>query len=42
MDNKGAVDLANSWSVGGLTRHVDVAFSQRDEGSRPVANKTFA
>ena len=24
MDNKGAVDLANNWSVGGLTRHVDV------------------
>ena len=24
MDNKGAVDLANSWSVGGRTRHVDV------------------
>jgi hypothetical protein len=24
MDNKGAVDLANSWSVGGCTRHVDV------------------
>jgi hypothetical protein len=24
MDNKGAVDLANNWSVGGQTRHVDV------------------
>eukprot|EP01082_Thalassiosira_pseudonana_P002606 g2934.t1 g2934 contig12:1094397-1094723(+) len=24
MDNKGAVDLANSWSVGGRTRHIDV------------------
>lgn len=24
LDNKGAVDLANSWSVGGRTRHVDV------------------
>jgi hypothetical protein len=24
MDNKGAVNLANSWSVGGRTRHVDV------------------
>ena len=24
MDNKGAVDLANNWSVGGCTRHVDV------------------
>jgi hypothetical protein len=24
MDNKGAVNLANSWSVGGLTRHFDV------------------
>ena len=23
MDNKGAVDLANNWSVGGRTRHVD-------------------
>ena len=24
MDDKGAVDLANNWSVGGRTRHVDV------------------
>ncbi len=24
MDNKKAVDLANNWSVGGQTRHVDV------------------
>jgi hypothetical protein len=24
MDNKGADDLANSWSVGGLTCHIDV------------------
>ena len=24
MDNKGAVGLANNWSVGGRTRHVDV------------------
>ena len=24
MDNSGAQDLANSWSVGGRTRHVDV------------------
>ena len=24
MDNSGARDLANSWSVGGRTRHVDV------------------
>ena len=24
MDNKGAVDLANNWSVGGCIRHVDV------------------
>jgi hypothetical protein len=24
MDNSGACDLANSWSVGGRTRHVDV------------------
>ena len=24
MDNKGAVDLANNWSVGGRTRHLDV------------------
>jgi hypothetical protein len=24
MDNKGAVDLANNWSFGGRTRHVDV------------------
>jgi len=24
MDNSGAVDIANSWSVGGRTHHVDV------------------
>ncbi len=24
MDNSGAVDIANSWSVGGRTRHMDV------------------
>ena len=24
MDNKGAVDLAINWSVGGHTQHVDV------------------
>jgi hypothetical protein len=24
IDNKGAVDLANSWRIGGCTRHVDV------------------
>jgi hypothetical protein len=24
MDNKGAVDLSNNWSIGGRTRHVDV------------------
>jgi hypothetical protein len=24
IDNKGAVDLANNWSVGGRTRHVEV------------------
>jgi hypothetical protein len=23
IDNKGAVDLANNWSIGGRTRHVD-------------------
>jgi hypothetical protein len=26
MDNKGAVDLANNYSVGGRTRHIDVKF----------------
>jgi hypothetical protein len=26
MDNKGAVDLANNYSVGGRTQHVDVKF----------------
>jgi hypothetical protein len=26
MDNKGAVDLVNNYSVGGRTRHVDVKF----------------
>ncbi len=24
VDNKGAVDLSNSWSIGGSTRHIDV------------------
>ena len=24
IDNQGAVDLANNWSIGGRTRHVDV------------------
>ena len=24
IDNKGAVDLANNWSIGGRTRHIDV------------------
>jgi hypothetical protein len=24
VDNKGTVDLANNWSAGGRTRHVDV------------------
>ena len=23
-DNKGAVDLANGWSVGGQTKHIDI------------------
>ena len=36
MDNKGAVDLANNYSVGGRTRHVDVRFfylrELKDEG----------
>ena len=36
MDNKGAVDLANNYSVGGCTRHVDVRFfylrELKDEG----------
>ncbi len=24
MDNKGAVDIANNWSIRGRTRHVDI------------------
>ncbi len=24
MDNSGALDIANSWSVGGRTRHIDI------------------
>ena len=24
VDNKGAVDLANNWSIGGRTRHIEV------------------
>ena len=35
-DNKGAVDLANNWSLGGQTRHVDVRnhflWELKDEG----------
>ena len=26
VDNKGAVDLANNWNVGGRTRHIDVRY----------------
>ena len=26
MDNKGAVDMANNWSVGGRTKHMDVRY----------------
>ena len=26
VDNKGAKDLANNWSVGGRTRHIDVRY----------------
>jgi len=26
MDNKGALDLSNNWSVSGRTRHVDVRY----------------
>jgi hypothetical protein len=26
MDNQGAVYLANNWSIGGRTRHIDVQF----------------
>jgi hypothetical protein len=26
IDNKGAVDIANNWSVGGRTRHIDTRF----------------
>jgi len=26
MDNQGAIDLINNWSVGGRTRHVDVRY----------------
>jgi len=26
MDNKGAVDMANNWSVGGRTKHIDVKY----------------
>ena len=35
VDNKGAVDLANSWSVGGRTRHVKHAFmrEQKEKGN---------
>ena len=36
MNNKGAVDLANNWSVGGRTRHVDVRnyflYELKDQG----------
>ena len=26
MDNKGAVDLANNWSQGGRTKHMDIRY----------------
>ena len=26
IDNKGAVDMANNWSVGGRTKHMDVRY----------------
>jgi len=26
IDNKGAVDMANNWSVGGRTNHMDVRY----------------
>ena len=26
IENKGAVDLANNWSAGGRTRHIDVRY----------------
>ena len=26
MDNKGAVNMANNWSVGGRTKHIDVKY----------------
>jgi hypothetical protein len=26
IDNKGAVDIANNWSVGGRTRHINTRF----------------
>jgi len=26
IDNKGAVDMANKWSVGGRTKHMDVRY----------------
>jgi hypothetical protein len=26
IDNKGAVDLTNNWSVGGRTRHIDTRY----------------
>jgi hypothetical protein len=37
VDNKGVKDLANNWSVGGRTRHVEVcqSFPTRTQGTRP-------
>jgi hypothetical protein len=26
VDNKGTKDLMNNWSVGGLTRHIDIRY----------------
>jgi hypothetical protein len=37
MDNQGAVDLANGWSVGGRTRHVDVRIHYIRELERQVS-----
>ena len=29
IDNKGAVDLADNWSMGGQTRHIRQVFTNR-------------
>jgi len=42
VDNKGAVDLANNWSVGGRTRHIETRqHFQRDLKEEGILRVTW-